>query len=85
MNIKNKIMASCEKCWADSFTMTYGTGEDRIEKYQQLIKERNCTSEEQAGPDAGICHKCKRKTVHQFVGVCMVPGCLDEHKLKQTR
>ena len=59
-------MASCEKCWGDSFTMTYGTGEDRVKKYQQLIKDRDCTPEEQAGRDADTCSKCDRKTVHQI-------------------
>jgi len=68
-------MPGCEKCWADSFTLTYGTGEDRVERYQQLIKERDCTPEEQAGIDAGICPKCKRKTIHQICKVCMNPDC----------
>ena len=68
-------MSSCEKCWADSFTLTYGTGEDRVEKYQQLIKERNCTPEEQAGYDAEFCPNCKRKTLHQITNECMNPNC----------
>ena len=64
-------MASCEKCWNDSFTITYGTGEDRVEKYQQLIRERNCTPEEQAGNDAQLCPNCQRWTIHQITGDCM--------------
>lgn len=68
-------MASCEKCWADSFTMSFSTGKDRVEIYQRLVKERNCTPEEQAGPDATICPKCKRKAVHQIIKMCMNCGC----------
>jgi hypothetical protein len=67
-------MASCEKCWNDSFTLTYGTSEDRVECYQQLIKERNCTPEEQAGPDANQCPICKRKAVHQIINECIACG-----------
>ncbi len=62
-------MASCEKCWKDAQGST--------EKYQQLIKEREdnpCSPEEQAGLDAEVCKKCKRKTVHQHIKVCMVCG-----------
>ena len=72
-------MASCEKCWADSYTITYGADESRIEKYQQLIKERSCTPEEQAGIDAGTCLKCERKAVHQITGDCMNCGLMKEH------
>ncbi len=67
-------MASCEKCWSDSYRMTYGTGEDRVDKYTELIKERNCTPEEQAGSTSGICPKCERKTIHQIISVCMNCG-----------
>lgn len=62
-------MSACEKCWAD----TGGVG------YLELMKEREaagrvCTSEEQAGPDAGECRLCKRKTLHQYTGEPMC-GC----------
>jgi ferredoxin len=68
-------MPSCEKCWDDSFTLTYMTGEDRVECYQRLIKERNCTPEEQAGHDAKKCPQCGRMTLHQYTGDCMNPKC----------
>jgi len=45
-------MASCEKCWDDSYLMTFGTGKDRAEVYNELLKEREnnpCTEKEQAG------------------------------------
>jgi len=63
-------MSSCEKCWADS-----GGGAE----YSALLKEREaaglyCTPEEQAGPDAGECPACKRKTLHQHTGEPMC-GC----------
>lgn len=62
-------MAACEKCWA-------AAGGDPA-KYQANIDEgfrtgKICTPEEQAGPDAGDCPKCNRKTVHQFAHVCMI-------------
>ena len=69
------MMASCEKCWSDSFTLTYGTSEDRVEKYHQLIKERNCSPEDQAGSDAELCPKCGRNTIHQITGDCMNFDC----------
>jgi len=67
-------MAGCEKCWADSYRMTYGTGGDRVDKYHELLKERNCTYEEQAGPDAEWCPKCTSKTIHQITKQCMRCG-----------
>ena len=68
-------MSSCEKCWADSYTYTYGTDESRIECYQRLIRTRDCTPEEQSGNDAQICSNCQRKTLHQVTGECMNPEC----------
>jgi len=60
-------MASCEKCWSDA-----GGNPDR---YAELVKQRKCTPEEQAGPDAGACYACGRKTMHQHCHVCMNPSC----------
>ena len=55
-------MSSCEKCWKDS----------RLnDNYNELVKSRNCTPEEQAGPFAGRCPKCHRKTLHQMSYECM--------------
>jgi hypothetical protein len=59
-------MSACEKCWADA-----GGEADR---YAELIKKRYCTAEEQAGPDAGTCPRCQRKTAHQHTGELMC-GC----------
>lgn len=63
-------MSTCEKCWADT-----GGGPE----YFALLEERGtngplCTPEEQAGPDAGECPACKRKTIHQYTGQPMC-GC----------
>ena len=63
-------MSTCEKCWADSYRLTYGTSKCQVEKYHELLNERDCTSEEQAGIDAKICPACNRKTIHQITGVC---------------
>ena len=60
-------MASCEKCWTDARGIP--------EEYMRLVKARTCTPEEQAGPDAKYCIGCGRRTIHQWAGVCMVPGC----------
>ena len=61
-------MSVCEKCWSDSRTTN---------DYFRLLKEREsspCSPEEQAGPDAGECKGCGRKTVHQHTGQLMC-GC----------
>jgi hypothetical protein len=63
-------MSSCEKCWADA----QGPYGDVSEKYQRLVRERNCTPEEQAGPDAEKCPACGRMTLHQHTGEPMC-GC----------
>jgi len=62
-------MASCEKCWSDAHSY-----DDVTARYIELIEERKdnqCSPEEQAGIDANICRKCGRKTVHQYIHVCM--------------
>jgi len=61
-------VSACEKCWTDS-----RNGGD----YHRLVKERAanpCTPEQQAGPDAGRCPRCGRKTAHQHTGELMC-GC----------
>ncbi len=67
-------MPSCEKCWADAFRISYGSGEPQGEAYAKLIKERKCSPEQQAGPDAKTCPKCGRKAVHEIVNSCMSCG-----------
>ncbi len=42
-------MSSCEKCWVEAGNNMTG---DKAREYQRLIKIRDCTPEEQAGPDA---------------------------------
>jgi len=59
-------MAACEKCWA----LSRGSPD----RYEELLTERMCSPEEQAGPDAGLCEDCERRTVHQYAGVCMLCG-----------
>jgi len=63
-------MPSCERCWADA----HKGYADPIEQYHRLITTRTCTPEQQAGPDAGVCPKCERKTMHQHCNVCMACG-----------
>jgi len=59
-------MSSCEKCWADAGGVA--------ERYSVLIEKRNCTPEEQAGPDASKCPLCGRMTLHQYTREPMC-GC----------
>jgi hypothetical protein len=59
-------MSSCERCWKDA-------GGDPF-VYTDLLKERKCTPEEQAGEYAGECPWCDRKTLHQHTGEPMC-GC----------
>ena len=59
-------MPTCEKCWADSRP----DAGYQYDAYTRLLAERNphrCTPEQQAGPDAGYCKTCGRKTIHQYV------------------
>lgn len=65
-------MASCEKCWSDAYD--YGMS-DQTENYQRLIKEKNCTPEEQAGAEATQCSECNLMSIHQYVKVCMNKNC----------
>ena len=65
-------MPSCEKCWADAHRDPY---KSVVEEYERLVKERTCTPEEQAGPDASICFRCNGiRTIHQHCGICMSCG-----------
>ena len=67
-------MASCEKCWSDAYTKSRGSGRSQTEVYSELVKQRDCTPEEQAGMDAKKCKICKRTAVHQMINVCMACG-----------
>jgi len=79
-------MSSCEKCWADAYRMEMAGEGSRPDLYERLIRDpnRNCTPEEQAGPDAKICLVCKRKVLHQITGQCMNPKC-EADKARQDR
>ena len=66
-------MSACEKCWNDAFRMSCGN-KSQPECYVELLTKRKdnpCTPEQQAGVDATICEKCRRKTKHQYTGECM--------------
>jgi len=67
-------MASCETCWERS-------GGD-VEKYHRLLRENDCSPEEQAGAGATECQFCGRKTIHQYAGVCVNPDCAAEARAK---
>ena len=71
-------MASCEKCWEDSYMRTHADPmKSQTEHYHDLITERKdnpCTPEEQAGIDAMICPKCNKKTIHPYVKQCLICG-----------
>jgi len=61
-------MSACERCWRDAHRDPYLDG---VDEYRRLIATRDCTPEEQAGPDAGECPMCHRDTIHQHTGMCM--------------
>jgi len=76
-------MASCEKCWDDSYS--YGEGDGRVDRYIKLLAERRnrpCSPEEQAGPHATECRTCKRRTYHQHAKLCMNPNCFTSEAAK---
>lgn len=59
-------MSCCEKCWSDAG--------NRYKAYARILDERKdnpCTPEQQAGPDATECPRCKRRTCHQYTNECM--------------
>ena len=66
-------MSACEKCWADANHDSLGGG-SQTEAYHRLLRERQCTPEEQAGPDATVCPHCQTRTRHQVTGQCMRCG-----------
>ena len=76
-------MSACEKCWRDA-----GFGwphRSTAEEYHRLMTERQvhpCTPEQQAGPDAGECPTCHRKTLHQHTREPMC-GCPDIGGLRE--
>jgi len=51
--------------------------DDSVALYRRLVETNSCTPEEQAGPDAGVCPACQRKTLHQICHECMNPKCPD--------
>lgn len=65
-------MSSCEKCWSDAYRPSLPGRQP--ERYAKLVKERDCTPEEQAGPAAGTCPACGRQTLHQYTDEPMC-GC----------
>ena len=65
-------MPGCERCWADARHQAAVSGEDQLDIYHQLLNERTCTPEQQAGEEAKWCPRCKRHTGHQVTGECMV-------------
>jgi len=65
-------MSGCEKCWRDAHGDPY---ESVTSRYHELLAIRNCTPEEQAGPDAAPCVECGGRMVrHQWTGECMADG-----------
>ena len=61
-------MSACEKCWDEAAS---------YQDYLRLLKARGghpCTPEQQAGPDAGVCPHCRRRTLHQHTAEPMC-GC----------
>jgi len=39
----------CERCWRDAYPYNGYGCESQVERYNQLVNERNCTPEQQAG------------------------------------
>ena len=68
-------MASCENCWRYASFQSMVSGKLTASIYERIIKERNCTPEEQAGPGATRCMWCRRRRVHEVADVCMNGAC----------
>jgi len=67
-------MVSCERCWERSHIIAREMGEEQTEAYRRLVRTKDCTPEQQAGPEAGECGKCKTHTVHQHTRQCIACG-----------
>jgi hypothetical protein len=70
-------MPSCEKCWSDSACSSQYN--DHASEYRKLMDRRDregrqCTPEQQAGPEATACPKCGRVACHQWCHICMACG-----------
>lgn len=64
-------MSTCEKCWSDAHRGPQFSVADEYARLLKLRANHPCTPEEQAGPDAGICPDCGRRTAHQYTSECM--------------
>lgn len=67
-------MSTCEKCWSDAGFIATSANRCKSEVYAEILAERECTPEEQAGPQAKECPGCHRVVLHQYTGECMA-GC----------
>lgn len=79
-------MPACEKCWSDANSGSVAGPVEQYLRYERVLRERRphpCTPEEQAGPDAGDCPACGRRTLHQHCAVCMACG-YDPHPAPKT-
>src|SRR5438128_10666649 len=77
-------MSTCEKCWSDAHR---GPQFSVAEEYEKLMRERRnnpCSPEEQAGPNAGVCSKCGKRTLHQVTGEPMC-GCTIVYRSQHER
>ena len=67
-------MSACEKCWRDAHRGPYC---DVAEEYRKLriarTGDKECSPEEQAGPDGKFCERCGLYSLHQVTGECMNP------------
>jgi len=69
-------MPSCERCWGLAYGRAMCDGSKmQSEHYQDLIKENDCTPEQQAGEYAETCKSCGKKCVHEIVHECMNKDC----------
>jgi hypothetical protein len=59
-------MAACEKCWADAYMRSIGSGKSQSDCYYELLEERKnnpCTPQEQAGDYWDEEKQCDRREV----------------------
>lgn len=63
-------MPACERCWADSG----GDADEYRRTLDRRVGTNRCTPEQQAGPNATKCVRCRNLTAHQYCRVCMLCG-----------
>jgi len=66
---------TCEARWSNAHELQFTRGFDsQGAAYLSLVLYCSHSAEERAGPDAGSCLMCDRRTIHQHAHECVICG-----------